>query len=212
MVRLGTFTVPMQTTRFGPLEVAYDERVLAPRPWTLMQSEWATELSAGLPAGPILELCAGAGHIGLAAAAATGRALVQVEEDDVAARFAQRNAESAGVTAFEVRVVPLSHALGPDERFPLVMADPPYVPSGDVGLFPDDPAAAIDGGPDGLRVIRQCLDIAARSLTAGGACLLQVLGERQADEVGRLLEDTGLRLAGVRSHDADRAIALIVRD
>ena len=81
---------------FGPLVVRYDERVLTPRPWTLMQSLWAAELAAQATAGPILELCAGAGQIGLAAAALTGRALVQVEADPVAADYARTNAAAAG--------------------------------------------------------------------------------------------------------------------
>jgi hypothetical protein len=68
-----------QTVRFGPLLVDFDRRVLRPRPWTLRQCIWAAELSDGLGGGPILELCAGAGHIGLVGAMMTDRDLVQVE-------------------------------------------------------------------------------------------------------------------------------------
>ena len=63
-------TQPTQTIRtmtFGDLEIAYDDRVLTPRPWTALQSEWAAELLESAPAGPVLELCAGAGQIGLLA-------------------------------------------------------------------------------------------------------------------------------------------------
>ena len=56
-----------EVVAFGPITVEADASVLTPRPWTLVQSAWAAELSPGAPAGPILELCCGAGHIGLAA-------------------------------------------------------------------------------------------------------------------------------------------------
>ena len=61
-----------RTTRFGPLDIEYDERVLEPRAWTLAQSEWAAQLLTGAGDEPLLELCAGAGQIGLAAAEREG--------------------------------------------------------------------------------------------------------------------------------------------
>ena len=55
---------------FGHLPIAFDERVLRPRPWTVAQSRWAAELLHDRPApSAVLELCAGAGHIGLLALA-----------------------------------------------------------------------------------------------------------------------------------------------
>ncbi|MGA8992804.1 MAG: methyltransferase, partial [Nocardioidaceae bacterium] len=68
-----------ETMGFGGLAIAFDDRVLRPRPWTLAQSAWAAELAATVPAGPALELCSGAGHIGLAFAATSGRRLVMVD-------------------------------------------------------------------------------------------------------------------------------------
>ena len=59
----------VSSATFGGLAIAYDARVLSPRTWTLHQSLWALELLEQLPDGPILELCAGAGQIGLAVAA-----------------------------------------------------------------------------------------------------------------------------------------------
>jgi release factor glutamine methyltransferase len=198
-----------RTCRFGPLSIEYDERVLRPRPWTIAQSEWAMELAAEAPPGPLLELCAGAGHIGLVAAAATGRPIVQVEADPVAAEFARRNAQRARVEA-EVRVRRLEEATAPDERFPLVIADPPYLPSSDIVRWPDDPVSAIDGGPDGLAVVRACLTVAARCLESGGPFLLQVAGPGQAEAVARLA-DPDFRAEDVRVTDPERAVQLLVR-
>ena len=57
----------MPTVQIGALTIAYDASVLEPRPWTARQSEWAADLLSVAPAGRMLELCAGAGQIGLLA-------------------------------------------------------------------------------------------------------------------------------------------------
>ena len=84
------------TCTFGPVDVEYDGGVLTPRPWTLVQSARAAQRLARSPDGPLLEFHCGAGHIGQAAAAWSGRHLVQVDDDprccDWAARNAQRRA------------------------------------------------------------------------------------------------------------------------
>jgi len=205
--------VETRTQVFGPLVVSYDERVLTPRPWTLMQSLWAAELAAQATAGPILELCAGAGHIGLAAAAVTGRALVQVEADPVAAGYARMNAAAAGHGSLvEVRNARMQTALAVGERFPIILADPPYLPSADVARWPDDPVSAIDGGVDGLDLTRVCLQVASDHLVPGGVMLLQVAGEPQAHAVVTELEPTGkLNLIHLetRLHDQERAVMLL---
>ncbi|GAB2474464.1 class I SAM-dependent methyltransferase [Jatrophihabitans fulvus] len=200
----------MTTCVFGPLTLAYDERVLEPRPWTLLQSEWAAELAGGAGAGPLLELCAGAGHIGLAAAVLSGRELVQVEVSPVAARFARTNASAAGMAErVRVREASLFDALHPDERFPLVIADPPYLPSREVAQWPADPVLAIDGGPDGLDVVRTCLRVAADHTAPGAPLLLQVAGDRQVEALAGLRSP--FSLVDVRRHDPERAVVLMTR-
>jgi methylase of polypeptide subunit release factors len=203
------------TCRFGPLDIAYGRQVLEPRAWTLAQSRWAAELAADADAGPLLELCAGAGHIGLAAAVLADRDLVQVEVDEVAAGYARRNADRAGWSGrVQVRIARLEDALSPDERFPLVLADPPYVRSRDVGRFPEDPRLAIDGGDDGLAVVRVCLAVAARHLLAGGPLLLQLAGPGQVAEVAALTAATpawGLIPEASTVVDQERAIVLLRR-
>jgi methylase of polypeptide subunit release factors len=195
---------------FGPLVISYDERVLAPRGWTIEQSRWAAELAARAAPGPILELCAGAGQIGLAAAVLANRELVQVEADPVAAGYARANAARAGRPAVEVRNARLEVALRPDERFPIVLADPPYLPSDETPRWPEDPLSAIDGGPDGLDVTRACLAVAAAHLPSDGWLLLQVAGPAQADEVSRLIT-AELVPVDLRVIDDERAIQLLRR-
>lgn len=169
---------------FGPLRIAYDDRVLEPRPWTLAQAQWADALLADAPPGPVLELCSGAGQIGLTAALLSGRDVVLVDASTAACEISARNAADCGLAGgVEVRHGPMDDVLRPDERFALVLADPPYIPSADTGAFPEDPLSAIDGGDDGLDLARLCLSVAAAHLDAGGEVLLQLRDLAQADRL-----------------------------
>ena len=172
------------TMAFGPLTITYDHRVLEPRPWTTAQSAWATQLLEHAPDGPVLELCAGAGQIGLLAVAPTDRRLVAVDADPVAGMYARINAGEAGLDdRVEIRTGMLETAVGPDERFALVIADPPWVESARVTEFEEDPVTAIDGGSDGLKIARASLRVAAEHLLPGGSVLLQVGGPGQVSRL-----------------------------
>lgn len=200
--------------RFGPITVTYDDRVLTPRPWTLMQSRWAAELAADAPDGPLLELCAGAGQVGLAAAVLADRDLVQVDADPVAAQYARANAALAGrADRVEVRTGRIDDALSAHERFAIILADPPYLRSADIARWPDDPVTAIDGGADGMNLVRSCVQTAGEHLLPGGRLLLQLAGEQQAAEVRAFVRTTpaGLFPVATRHHDPDRAVLLLAR-
>ena len=192
---------------FGPLAIAFDERVLRPREWTAAQSQWAADLMATVPDGPVLELCAGAGHIGLLAVAASGRRLVCVDANPVACDFARANAVAAGMAdRVEVREGRLETALAPDEQFPVVIADPPWVPREQTSQFPEDPLTAIDGGPDGLDVARACLAVIAAHLAAGGSAVLQLGTQTQADVLRREPCFTGGALAMTEVREQERGV------
>lgn len=189
--------------RFGSLTIAFDDRVLRPREWTLAQSEWAADLMVTAPGGTVLELCAGAGHIGLAAVATTGRRLVCVDASPVACDYARVNALAAQMAdRVEVREGRLEEALAPDERFPVIIADPPWVPRDLTGQYPEDPLTAIDGGPDGLDVARACLEVIADHLAPGGCAVLQLGTEAQAEALRGepCFADGALVMAEVRHH------------
>ncbi len=77
----------------------------------------------------------------------------------------------------------------------LLASNPPYIPTGDIaGLQPEvrdhEPRAALDGGPDGLDVLRRLVPAAADLLAPDGWLVLE-LGEGQADAVRQLAERTG---------------------
>lgn len=202
---------PLSRCAFGPLTIDYDERVLAPRPWTFAQSVWAAELAVGLAVDLVVELYAGAGQIGLAAAVLADADLLQIEADPVAAGYASRNADVAGwAQRTELRVEPVQSALRSDEQFALIIADPPYLPTNTVSRWPEDPVAAIDGGPDGLDLIRDCIAVAATHLTVSGTLVLQVAGPAQADQVRTCLPPD-LSVVEIRTTDPERALMRIDR-
>jgi release factor glutamine methyltransferase len=189
---------------FGSLSIAFDDRVLRPREWTAAQSEWAADLMVTAPGGPVLELCAGAGHIGLLAVAMSGRRLVCVDANPVACDYARANALAAGLAdRVEVREGRLETALAADELFPVVIADPPWVPRDQTSQFPEDPLTAIDGGPDGLDVARACLAVIAEHLAPGGSAVLQLGTKVQADVLRRepCFSDGGLEMGEVRPEE-----------
>lgn len=190
---------------FAGLHIAYDDGVLRPRPWTVEQSRWGRELlrerdEASEPGGPVLELCAGAGHIGLAAVAGTGRHLVMVERDAHAAVIARRNAQQVAETV-EVRVTSTQEALAPGERFDLIVADPPWVRRAEIARFPHDPTWAIDGGTDGLDLARACLDVIGGHLADTGAGLLQLGTADQARDLEPYAAGRGVRSVEVRTFE-----------
>lgn len=195
---------------FGPLAIAYDDRVLTPRPWTVLQAEWARELLEDAPPGPVLELCSGAGQIGLLAVHGTDRRLVCVDVDPVACGYAAMNARAAGHgDLVEVRQLPLD-GLSPTEVYPVVVADPPWVRTDQVGCFPADPVLAIDGGDDGLRVARECLAAIDRHLHEDGSALLQLGSIEEARGLRDELPPT-LALVDVRGESGSGLVLLLQR-
>ena len=179
-------TTEAQFVDFEGLRIEYDARVLTPRAWTAAQSRWAAELIREAPPGPVLELCAGAGHIGLLAVTLAPRPLVCVDKDAAACGFLLRNAALAGISV-DVREGSMDAVLEDDEEFAVIVADPPWVRTSDVGRFPEDPVSAIDGGDDGLDLARACLDVIDRHLVVGGSALLQVGPLGQAQRVAALV-------------------------
>ena len=138
----------VHTLDFDGLAIAWDSRVLEPRPWTATQSRWAAELAAVLPPGPVLELCCGAGQIGLLTvdalrAQARGR---RPQPRRLRADPAPTPSPPGSATGSRCARATWPRCWPRDERFPLVVADPPWVPRAEVGRYPEDPVLAIDGG------------------------------------------------------------------
>lgn len=199
---------------FGSLTVAFDDRVLEPREWTVAQSVWAAELQATAPDGPVLELCAGVGHIGLLSVSDSDRPLVLVDLNPVASALSAANVRAAALDErVEIRSGSMTDVLAPGEMFPVIIADPPWVESDGIGRFPEDPQIAIDGGADGLDLARMCCEVIDAHLAAGGSAVLQLGTQQQVDAIGDFLahaSTSALRVTEVRTFERG-VLALISR-
>lgn len=198
---------------FGPLTIQFDGRVLGPRRWTTAQSAWASALLCSAPPGPVLELCAGVGHIGLLAVLGHRRPLVMVDTSRVACDHAEANTAGARMTVpVDIRCGRMEDEISDDEWFALIIADPPWVPSDDIEEHPNDPVEAIDGGADGLDLVRTCIEIIGRHLVDEGSAVLQVGNLEQVAEVGGHVADhpeLGLKLAEHRMCEGGVLVQLV---
>lgn len=156
-----------------------------------------------LPAGGrAVDLCTGAGAVAahLLAEVPTA-AVIGTDIDGRAAACARSN----GVPT---AVADLAQPLHRAEGFELVTAVAPYVPTAGLRLLPADveryePRLALDGGPDGLAVVRRVI-AAARSLLRPGGWLLIEVGGEQDEELAPTLAASGFDLvAPWRDDDGD---------
>ena len=162
--------------------LSVDARVLVPRPETELLAEAAL---AALPAGgAALDLGTGSGA--LAIALALGRPGARVTAVDVspgALEVARANAAALGA-AVELLAGDLFGPLPPGARYDVVVSNPPYLPTGELaGLQREvqrEPRLALDGGPDGLAVLRRLVAEAPRWLAPGGALLLEMHESHEA--------------------------------
>lgn len=206
--------VRTEVMEFGLLSIQFDRRVLRPRRWTTAQSAWASAILRGASEGPpALELCAGVGHIGLLAMVGQSRPLVMVDSSQVACDHAAVNAEQAGLSCpVDIRCGRIEDMIGNEERFALIIADPPWVPTDETGNHADDPVHAIDGGADGLDLARTCLEIIGTHLDDDGSAVLQVGSVDQVAAVSDHVTDRpelGLRLAEHRAFEGGVLVHLV---
>ena len=179
-----------------PLDISSD--VLIPRSDTEVLAGQAIEYLKTLGECRVLDLCAGSGCIGLAAASQVPRARVVLGEwSDGALKICRQNIRRNGLSG---RVVPMqANALEKPERslgeFQCIISNPPYIPAGDiegldVSVKDYEPHMALDGGEDGLDFYRNLAGEWKNALSVGGKIFLEV-GIGQADDVLRLLRTQG---------------------
>lgn len=157
----------------------------------------------------VVDLCCGSGAVGLALVHRLGRVqLHAVDGDPTAVRCARANLASMGGQVYRGDLdAPLpARLLG---RVDLLVANVPYVPTDKLRLLPREarlyePREALDGGPDGLRVLRRVAQAAPRWLAPGGAVLMET-SQDQASAALASLADAGL-LARVRKADGTAVV------
>ncbi|MFE6775359.1 putative protein N(5)-glutamine methyltransferase [Streptomyces sp. NPDC057702] len=133
----------------------------------------------------VVDLCCGSGAVGAALVAALGpdTELYAADVDPAAVRCARRNVAAVGGRVYAGDLfAPLPAALR--GRIDVLAANVPYVPSDAIALLPPEardhePLVALDGGTDGLDVLRR-VAAAAREWLAPGGCVLVETSERQA--------------------------------
>jgi release factor glutamine methyltransferase len=179
---------------FRSLELAVDARVLVPRPdtETLVDSALALLPPLGDVSPRVVDVGTGSGAVAIA---------IAVERPDAIVCAVDVSADAADVARANVArhapglVVHVGDLLAPiTEAMDLVVSNPPYIPSGDLpGLQLEvrrEPRLALDGGPDGLEVVRRLAAEARAKLAAGGAIAVEI-GAGQADAAERILLDAG---------------------
>jgi release factor glutamine methyltransferase len=190
------------TTSFCGLELEVTPDTLIPRPETELLAErawkWLAEHSESPTESPgVLDWGTGSGCLAIAVAVHAPEArFIALDRSAAALAVARRNALRHGC-ADRIRFIEGTggEALPPDARFALILSNPPYIPSGELAsLQPEvrdhEPRIALDGGPDGLEVIRHlATDLKERLRPAG--CLMMEFGDAQGNAVTAILRDAG---------------------
>jgi len=207
---------------FCGLRLAVDPGVFVPR----RRTEFLVRQAAALarpsaspdgralprPRAVVVDLCCGSGAVGAALVAALDRVeLYAVDVDPAAVRCARRNVAAAGGQVYEGDLYePLPATLR--GRVDVLVANAPYVPTDAVGLLPPEarihePRVALDGGADGLDVLRRVIAAAPLWLAPGGYLLVET-SERQAPQTVETVARNGL-IPRVASSDELNATVVI---
>jgi release factor glutamine methyltransferase len=176
---------------FCGLRIAVEPGVFVPR----RRTEFLVRQAAALaqPGAIVVDLCCGAGAIGAALAAAVEHAEVHaVDVDPAAVRCAERNVPGRVYQGDLYQPLP-ARLRG---RVAIVAANVPYVPTGEIAFLPPEarahePRVALDGGPDGLDVLRRVAAGAPGWLAPGGHLLIET-SERQAPLAAAAFRASGL--------------------
>ncbi|MFI6924677.1 putative protein N(5)-glutamine methyltransferase [Nonomuraea spiralis] len=192
--------------RFCGLRVVVEPGVFVPRPRTEFLIRQAVEL-AGRAARPpvVLDLCCGTGAMAAAVAAALGEAEVHAADlDPAAVRCARRNLPGGHVHQGDLYDALPASLRG---RVGILIASPPYVPTESVGLLPPEarlhePLVALDGGDDGLDVVRRVIAGASGWLAPGGHLLVETSERQAAATVGAAVA-AGLSARATVSEELD---------
>lgn len=206
------------TVAFRELVLLADRRALIPRPETEQLVDrvrrWAERRAsdgaavrpaersgeAEPPLEDALDIGTGSGAIALSLVregVARRAVALDVSEEALVQAAANRAAAGLSEEQVELRLAsrPLWSSVGRDERFDLIVSNPPYVRDDELGELPaqirvHEPEVALAGGADGLDVIREIVEKARAYLEPGGALFLEI-GEEQGEAVRELLEAHG---------------------
>jgi release factor glutamine methyltransferase len=196
--------------QFCGLRIAVADGVFVPR----HRSELLARTAAGLvdrPGAVVVDLCCGSGALG-AVVAATARHPVRLyaaDLDHAAVACARENLEPYGGLVLQGDLFDALPS-GLRGRVAVLAANVPYVPTGAIELLPrearlHEPRLALDGGGDGLDVLRRVAAGAASWLAPGGHLLVET-SERQLAVAEGVVRDAGLSAAVVRDEELEATV------
>ena len=186
---------------------------LIPRPETELLVEQRVSLNRDRGLVRILDLGCGSGAIidSLLAELPEARGM-GVDISPGAAAVTRENAQSLGVgDRLETVVSDLYEKVPREEKFQVLVSNPPYIPEGDLaGLQAEvhrEPRRALDGGRDGLDFYRRILRDLWSYLDQEGMAAFEI-GQGQGEDVARLCREAGLDCVKVRKDygDMDRMV------
>ncbi|MET9516349.1 putative protein N(5)-glutamine methyltransferase [Streptomyces sp. NPDC002994] len=175
--------------------IAVDPGVFVPRRRTEFLVQQAVALAP--PRAVVVDLCCGSGALGAALAASLERVeLYAADVDPAAVRCARRNITAVGGQVYEGDLYAPLPAATLRGRVDVLLANVPYVPTEEIELLPPEARihearVALDGGADGLDVLRRVTAQAARWLAPGGHLLFET-SERQAPQAVETVARDGL--------------------
>lgn len=187
---------------FYGYDIHVEPGVLIPRLDSETVVEHAIELIKDRHYKTVLDLCSGSGALGIAIAKEChGLKVTFSDESEDAVRIAKSNIEKLGLSK-ECKVVrgnlfePFKKFFG-NQKFDLIISNPPYIPTNvipnlDREVKDFEPISALDGGEAGLDYYNKILDSAGDYLKKNGAIVLEI-GYDQADDVSKILEDSGFK-------------------
>ena len=206
---------------FCGLRIAVDPGVFVPRRRTEFLVQQAVLLlheDSVLPETPgplarpgavVVDLCCGSGAIAAALAAAVQDAEVYaVDLDPAAVRCARRNVPGHVYRGDLYRPLP-ARLRG---RVAILAANVPYVPTGEIGFLPPEarahePRVALDGGPDGLDLLRRVAAEAPDWLAPGGHLLIET-SDRQVPAAAAAFAASGLTPRTATSADLNATVLI----
>ncbi|ASU82416.1 putative protein N(5)-glutamine methyltransferase [Nocardiopsis gilva YIM 90087] len=200
---------------FCDLRFAVDPRVFVPRRRTEFLVGQAAALAPSRAV--VLDLCCGSGAVGAAVGRDPSVASIELHATDIdpaAVRCARRNVDAVGGQVYEGDLyAPLPATLR--DRVDILVAIVPYVPSGEVGLLPreariHESRVALDGGGDGLDILRRVAEAAPLWLAPGGHLLVET-SERQAPSAADIVDQSGLVPRVARSEELEATVVLGTR-
>lgn len=169
--------------------------ILIPRPDTEILVEAVLEEIRSVADPRVMEIGTGSGAVAVSILHDKQQATIIATDIDVPALgMASLNAREAHVGgAFHCVASDIFSAIRPGEKFDVICSNPPYIPTQDIpALEPEitefEPIRALDGGPDGLDVIRRIARDARNYLKDQGAIIMEV-GDGQADSVADILSE-----------------------